>query len=79
MNNTDPRKTQNPCGREGWSDPASDKTPDVLLIVKSYTNIVVDRSVVKAKYPLSFEKYIFPNGQPVGDDKRVFFVSLTST
>jgi hypothetical protein len=56
MNNTDPTKTQNPCGRERWADPASYKTTEVLLIVKSYKTLVVDRSDVKAKYPLSFEK-----------------------
>jgi hypothetical protein len=59
------------------------KTPTVLLIyiVKSSKSIVGDREkkrklVIEVKDPLSFEIWIFRNGQTVRDDNRSIFVAI---
>ena len=85
MTNTDTTKT-NSSAHDGEAVPASYKTPTVLLIyiVKSSKSIVGDREkkrkrVIEVKDPLSFEIWIFRNGQTVRDDNRSIFVAITST
>jgi len=59
----------------------------VLLINtdKSGQSLVSDRGIrkktssCKVTDPLSFERWIFRNGQPYCDDDRRIFVAMTST
>jgi hypothetical protein len=57
----------------------------VLLIytVKSGKRVGSDRgnqtSTLKVNDPLSFEIWIFRNGQPDGDDDQIIVVPMTST
>ena len=61
------------------------KTPAVLRIytVKSGKSLGSDRGkktpTSKVKDPLSFEIWIFRNGQPDRDDDRRIFVAMAST
>ena len=61
------------------------KTPAVLRMytVKSSKSLDSDRGkktpTSKVKDPLSFEIWIFRNGQPDRDDDRRIFVAMTST
>ena len=56
----------------------------LIYIVKSSKSIVGDREkkknlMLEVKDPLSFEIWIFRNGQTVRDDNRSIFVPITST
>ena len=70
---------------ERYTVPASYTTPTVLLLytVKSSKSIGSDRgkntSTKIITDPLSFELWIFPNGQPNRDDNRRIVVMMTST
>ena len=71
----------NSGAREGYTVPASYQTPTVLLITgKSLgSNRGKKTSMQKVKDPLSFEIWIFHNGQPDCDHDRRIFVAMTST
>ena len=56
----------------------------LIYIVKSSKSIVGDREkkknlMLEVKDPLSFEIWIFRNGQAMRDDNRSIFVAITST
>ena len=63
--------------------PASYKILAMLLIYIVKFSIGSDRgkkiSMSKVKHPLSFEVWIFRNGQPDCGDNRRIFVAMTST
>ena len=55
----------------------------LIYTVKSGKSVGSDRgnqtSMLKVKDPLSFEIWIFRNGQPDGDDDQIIVVPMTST
>ena len=75
----------NSVARKEQAVPASYKTPIMLLIftVKSGKSLDSDRgkktSTQKIKDSLSFEIWIFRNGQLDCDDDHIIFVAMTST
>jgi len=87
MSKTDPTKIDgvNLSAGERYTVPASYNTLAVLLIytVKSGISLVSDRakktSMLKVHDPLSFEIWIFRNGQPDCDGDLRIFVAMTST
>jgi hypothetical protein len=71
----------NSGAREGYTVPASYQTPTVLLITGK--SLGSDRgkktSMQKVKDPMSFEIWIFQNGQPDYDDDPRIFEAMTAT
>ena len=71
----------NSGARDGEKVPASYETPAVVLIytVMSGKSLVSDRGkklcTLKLQDSLSFEIWIFRNGQPYCDDDRICFVA----